>query len=179
MKIAICRSSGGSTKTPARRRPVGVPLRLDFEWDWDAKLGLLRQEPPSNLEVALEAIYRAGSENLGAGGGFHDRFVGFVDQGRSTAWRHDLTRLAPSTCWTLAVAAVQSVDGCPTGSGSGTVDPAVVANADPITPLVHPAVFPCEPWPEDFPSASTSSRSITCSSMSRIPSRCSRPPASA
>lgn len=50
--------------------PRGVPARMDFEWDWDDRLGLLRQKVTPALLQALAAIYAAGSENLGATPGY-------------------------------------------------------------------------------------------------------------
>lgn len=57
--------------------PPGVSERMDFTWDWDNRYGLLRQKVTPELREALAAIYKVGSENLGATPQYGERFWQF------------------------------------------------------------------------------------------------------
>lgn len=59
---------------PNAPRPDGVPERMDFEWDWDNAIGLLKQRMTPCLRTALDAIYTAGSSNLGATEAYGEAF---------------------------------------------------------------------------------------------------------
>lgn len=85
--------------TPNDPLPAGVPERMDFEWDWDHDLRLLRQKVTLGLRTALKAIYAAGSENLGAtpayGAAFAKRIVRFI-KGQN---RPCVLEIGPGTGW--------------------------------------------------------------------------------
>lgn len=121
---------------PFAPRPNGVPERMDFAWDWDAAVGLLKQKVTPELRTALSAIYAAGSENLGATESYGRVFTQFF------------LAYAPAEGSILDI-----------GGGRGalspgwfpetklevyTVDPSArPSKCDPLGQRVHAATFPC------------------------------------
>jgi len=86
-------------------RPDNIPARMDFVFDWDADLGLLKQKQTPELMAALDAVYAAGSENLGATEEYGEdffRFVASISYGRFAdkpkATRSSL-EISPGTGW--------------------------------------------------------------------------------
>lgn len=126
--------------------PAGVPARMTFEFDWDARLGLLRQKITPELEVALEAIYRAGSENLGAVEAYRQQFIGFVSRVIAGS-----VNMRPSG---LAGPALD-IGGGAVSALIGRIDCDGIYNIDPVAEKrlgrwSYQATFPPAAWPSDW-----------------------------
>jgi len=78
-------------------RPRAVPDRLNFEWDWDHGLGLLKQKATPILLRALDTIYKEGSANLGATERYGEGFWQMVQERIAIGAR--VLEIGPGTGW--------------------------------------------------------------------------------